>query len=269
MKKLHFSFFFLLLVATIISCKKDTVADDASQNPTSTTAQYSITCPSNPTTTGTYTALVPLTTANTVSITINVTKIGTYDVTTTNNGVTFTASGSFTAVGANTLLLKGAGTPTSQGLYNYSITSSNGVVCLFYINYGVIFNTCNVANNTSVANAGGLGANVYTSVSGFGSGGNYTINTTSNSNENLTIRFIGDNAPVPGNYTSTGGYFPSDATNVAVFHGLFPQTIVMKQNFLVNVALVNGKTQITYCSCNFFNPYGAFTITISGKITLP
>ncbi len=256
----------LFVFVTIVSCKKD---NTDSVEATNGAAEYSVTCPSIPTTTGTFTALVPLTTANTVSISINVIKIGSYNVTTTNNGVTFTASGSFTVLGANTLLLKGAGTPTSQGLYNYSITSSNGVACLFYINYGVIFNTCNVANNTSIANAGGLGANVYTSVSGFGSGGNYTINTTSNSNENLTIRFIGDNAPVPGNYTSTGGYFPSDATNVAVFHGLFPQTIVMKQNFLVNVALVNGKTQITYCSCNFFNPYGAFTITISGKITLP
>lgn len=267
MKKLNFSFLFLLLVS-IISCKKDTAVDDATQL-SNNKAEYSITCPSILTTTGTFTALVPLTTANTVSISINVIKIGTYNFTTTNNGVTFSASGSFAALGANTLILKGTGTPTSQGLYNYSISSSNGVACLFYINYGVIFNTCNVVNNTSVANAGGLGGNVYTSVSGFGSGGNYTINTTSNSNENLTIRFIGNDAPVPGNYTSTGGYFASDATNVAVFHGLFPQTIVMKQNFLVNVALVNGKTQITYCSCNFFNPYGAFTITISGKITLP
>jgi hypothetical protein len=267
MKKLIFSFLFLLLVS-IISCKKDTAVDDATQ-PSNNKSEYSITCPSIPTTTGTYTALVALTTANTVSISVNVIKIGTYDVTTTNNGVTFTATGTFTTLGTNTLLLKGSGTPINQGLYDYSIASSNGVACLFYINYGVIFTSCNVANNTSVANAGGLGGNVYTSVSGFGSGGNYTINTTSNSNENVTIRFIGNNAPVPGNYTSTGGYFPSDATNVAVFHGLFPQTLVMKQNFLVNVALVNGKTQVTYCSCNFFNPYGTFTITISGKITLP
>ena len=71
---------------------------------------------SNATVNGVYGINVSLTSANTVSIQVNVTSIGTYTLTTnTVEGMTFSKSGSFTATGVQTVVLNGSGTPTKAG----------------------------------------------------------------------------------------------------------------------------------------------------------
>ena len=52
---------------------------------------------------------------NTVKLNVNVTTIGTYNISTTKNGMTFSKSGSFTATGVQSVTLDGAGTPTING----------------------------------------------------------------------------------------------------------------------------------------------------------
>ncbi len=66
---------------------------------------------------GTYTLAIPLVPAtNTVQISVNVTTIGAYNITTdTVNGIWFNASGTFTATGNTPLTLAGHGTPTGSG----------------------------------------------------------------------------------------------------------------------------------------------------------
>ncbi|WP_301923713.1 hypothetical protein [Ferruginibacter sp.] len=81
---------------------------------------------------GAYNAGAALTSANTIEgIHVNVTKIGTYYISTLpNNGITFTGSGTFTATGLQTITLNGGGTPVTSGAFTYS-PGNNG--CLFTI----------------------------------------------------------------------------------------------------------------------------------------
>lgn len=64
---------------------------------------------------GTYSNGVALAASNTVDVTVNVTTIGTYTLTASGGGMTFTKSGVFTATGVQTVNLVGSGTPTTTG----------------------------------------------------------------------------------------------------------------------------------------------------------
>lgn len=71
---------------------------------------------------GTYQAGTPLTASNTVSITVNVATAGPYNiVTTATNGMTFSASGTFSTTGPVTIDLTGSGTPTASGTFNIPV----------------------------------------------------------------------------------------------------------------------------------------------------
>jgi hypothetical protein len=73
---------------------------------------------------GTYTQGVALTASNKVDIAVNVTTIGTYDVTATlTNGMTFKGTGALLATGSGTITLTAAGsTPTAAGTFNVPVT---------------------------------------------------------------------------------------------------------------------------------------------------
>lgn len=74
---------------------------------------------------GVFTAGTPLTAANTVSVGVNVTTIGTYAISTAAvNGISFAGSGSFAATGPQTVVLTGTGTPTIAGPFNYTPTGN-------------------------------------------------------------------------------------------------------------------------------------------------
>lgn len=75
---------------------------------------------------GTYNAATPLNpTTNTVDIVVNVTTGGPYNISTTlNNGMTFSASGTFSSTGALTITLAGTGTPLAAGTFNISVPGS-------------------------------------------------------------------------------------------------------------------------------------------------
>lgn len=71
---------------------------------------------------GTYGLSIPLTATNTVLINVNVTTIGTYNITTTFQGMTFSKTGVFAATGPTTVTLVGSGTPTTQGVNTVPLT---------------------------------------------------------------------------------------------------------------------------------------------------
>jgi hypothetical protein len=73
---------------------------------------------------GNYVIGTALTAANTVSLSVNVTAIGTYTVTsTTVQGITFSGTGTLTATGAQTITLTATGTPAAPaGTVNISVT---------------------------------------------------------------------------------------------------------------------------------------------------
>ena len=88
---------------------------------------------------GTYTAGIPLTNSNTVSIRIYVVYRGNFTIATnTVNGMTFSHTGTFTTIGAQNVILEGSGTPATRG--NYTLTPEivgphplGGEACAFSI----------------------------------------------------------------------------------------------------------------------------------------
>ncbi|RYZ49722.1 MAG: hypothetical protein EOP49_15630 [Sphingobacteriales bacterium] len=84
---------------------------------------------------GDYVVAVPLTSANTVDIKVNVTAAGTYDITTAeSNGMTFSGQGTLLE-GAQTITLRGTGTPVTAGQSTIPVTASGGATtCGFTIN---------------------------------------------------------------------------------------------------------------------------------------
>lgn len=91
---------------------------------------------------GTYTAGTALAAANKVTVEVNVTTIGTYTMSTSLNGMTFAATGTFTSTGINTVILQGTGTPTTAGVNNIPLTAG-GTTCSF----AVTVSGTSVANN--------------------------------------------------------------------------------------------------------------------------
>lgn len=82
---------------------------------------------------GIYTAGTALTAANTAVISVTVTTAGTYSISTTSvNGIQFSATGTFTATGTQTVTLTGTGTPTAAGSNNFPATG-NASTCTFSV----------------------------------------------------------------------------------------------------------------------------------------
>lgn len=70
---------------------------------------------------GTYTVGMALTATNTATLNVNVTQVGNYNVSLpTVNGVTFSATGNFNTLGAQTIIFTGSGTPTTVGNANFN-----------------------------------------------------------------------------------------------------------------------------------------------------
>ena len=84
--------------------------------------------------TGTYTAGTALTASNTAVINVNVTSPGNYAIaTTTVNGISFSASGTFNSYGPQQVTLTGTGTPTMAGPFNYPLSGGGGSPCMFSV----------------------------------------------------------------------------------------------------------------------------------------
>ena len=87
------------------------------------------------TTAGTYTQGVALTSTNTATVQVTVATTGNYTISTnTINGVTFSRTGTFSATGAQTVILNGTGTPVSSGPQTFTVTFG-GSTCSFPITF--------------------------------------------------------------------------------------------------------------------------------------
>jgi uncharacterized protein (TIGR02145 family) len=82
-------------------------------------------------TTGTLTAGVPVI-GVTQTINVTVETIGTYNISTTANGVTFSATGTFTSTGAQNLILTATGTPLATGTNTFTLNTTPN--CNFTLN---------------------------------------------------------------------------------------------------------------------------------------
>ncbi len=215
------SFFSSLAIIGILlaSCEKEYSAENGNGLGTGTgtgtnsgTAVYNFSrssgnC-STPQVRGTYQTGIATTMANTVVFQVTVVTPGTYIISTaTINGIIFTASGTFSAAGSQTIQLFASGIPTVAGSFNY-IPGTNG--CSYTISFtggntsSAIFtfptapNACNAVTVNGAYNAGealtsantvaGIQVNVTTP-------GTYNLTTVPNNG----ISFTGS-----GSFTSTG-----------------------------------------------------------------
>jgi hypothetical protein len=149
---------------------------------------------------GNYFPGVDLTASNTVTIDVDVSAVGAYTIKTdTIDGISFSASGTFTSTGSQTVILTGSGTPnTARNLTFTPRSGSSG--CTFLI---------------EVIPSGVLAT--YVLESGFGSpspciatfSGSYTAGTVLDNSNNVTIRVF---VTVAGNFA-----IATDVVNGMIF----------------------------------------------------
>ncbi len=167
--KLKSFFFFAFLVVTLLSCDKEYSIEgyNIGGGTSGGTSTFSLdgtpgVC-NNASIQGNYMAGVPTTSANNVVLTVNVTVLGTYTLTTsTTNGFSFAGSGTFTQLGFQLIQLNANGTPTNPGVINFRAGAQS---CSFNVTVG--------------GTAGGGGGNSGTSV--------FTLNGNPNACQTPTI----------------------------------------------------------------------------------
>lgn len=118
-----------------ISCEKEYSCEGCAGNVITGTATYSFNGGTAACTgavvSGSYTAGTAVTAANTVVLNVVVDSIGNYTIATSNiNGIVFSAAGTFTSTGAQTITLRALGTPATAGNFNYTAGASG---CSFTI----------------------------------------------------------------------------------------------------------------------------------------
>jgi hypothetical protein len=153
---------------------------------------------------GAYKAGNPLNSSNNMNIQVNVTKIGSYSISTTPiNGISFSTSGSFTTTGIQTVTLTGTGTPVAAGTYNISVNNS-GSQCTYSLTVqpSTVSNAVfNLASSTSVC-------------SNATAQGTYTVNSVLGSNNTVSLQV---DVLTPGawlvNSTTTNGMTFSGSGN--------------------------------------------------------
>jgi hypothetical protein len=110
-----------------------TVLPDGSAGPAVFSLQGAGGTCTNATLAGSYILSTPLNASNKVTLSVTVTTIGTYSVTTnTANGISFSGTGVFSTTGAQTIELTGTGTPAASTATTLSVTVGTGT-CTFQV----------------------------------------------------------------------------------------------------------------------------------------
>ncbi len=158
---------------------------------------------------GSYATLTPLNATNTVAINVNVTAIGTYNITTTFQGMTFAKTGTFATTGANTVTLVGSGTPTTAGSNTVPLTVG-ATTCSFVVT---------VSSPAIGTLGGGPGACTPSTING-----TYQVGTAMGAGNTVQVQINATTAGVYNVSTNTVTGFGFSGTGTAV---LGPQLIIL------------------------------------------
>lgn len=197
-------YFLAVTLVVMAGCQKE-LSFEQSKNPAEGSLLSEVSGDCLPkTVNGTYEAGTALVASHTITVDVDVTKTGSYIVTTdTVNGIYFRGSGLFTATGSNTITLRGNGTPFAAGTFNF-VVSFNGTIC-------------DIQVTILPSGAGGPAAFTFESTgtpascSGASAAGNYIIGTALNSSNTVTLSV---------NVTTIGTYsISTTATNGMTFSG--------------------------------------------------
>lgn len=194
---------------------------------------------------GSYGAGLQLNASNTVTISVNVTAIGTYNISTTpTNGMTFAAQGAFLTTGVQTITLNGSGVPTAAATSTIPIVAGSST-CSFPVTVtgaavytvdcssavpdgtyeeGTPLDVTNTVQLTVNATTAGTYSITTTAVNGMTFTGSGTLTVGSN-----TITLTGSGTPVAdGDFDITVPGSPSCSFQLVVDPGAAPITIDWK-----------------------------------------
>lgn len=194
---------------------------------------------SNAVVNGTYELNKPLTAANTVTVQVNVTTIGSYTLSTnTVAGMTFSKSGSFISTGVQNVVLDGSGTPGNSGA-NIITPQAGTSSCTF---------TVDVAGPAVYTMAGAPGACTNATING-----TYTATTPLSGSNTVTVQV---------NVTAIGAY---TITSNTVGGMTFSKTGIFTTTGLQNVVLDGSGTPITAGANTLAitNSGCSFTVTVA------
>lgn len=194
---------------------------------------------------GVYKQGTPLNFNNTVSLSVNVTSLGSYSIGTTSvNGMIFQSSGSFVTLGAQTITLEGQGTPTAAGTFNIAAGNAPNA-CTFSV-------TVTAATNTAAAFTLGGAPNACTGVVLSGTYQAGLASTASNTAKiDVTVTTV-------GNYNIT-----TNAVNGVTFSGAGAFTTTGAQT----VTLTASGTPAAANTSNYTVTAGTSTCTFSVTYT--
>jgi len=211
---------------------------------------------------------VALTNSNKVTIKVDVTKTGTWSMTTqTVDGFKFNGSGTFTTIGMQTIVLSGSGTPTDVGYIAFPITGGASDCTFFIPVIAPGTAPCNPADNTadfSSLNAFNFYFVAHEPTSSYGG---YTITGNGNGGD-ITLTFIGPNAPTPGVYHVTGTGQARAVDDVAV-NATAGNIWWQSSQGNVYVTVNNGKVTAVMCNVPFTGSLGgpSFKTNVTARMT--
>lgn len=135
---------------------------------------------------GNYVKDVPLTSSNTLTVTVNVTSLGVYAIGAASaNGMIFTSAGTFTSLGTQSVTLNGSGTPNSAGATSVTVGGTSGT-CLF----GIVVSA---TSTPAVFTLGGAPGNC----TGFVLSGTYQVGQATTSSNTAVVEVL---VTTPGSY---------------------------------------------------------------------
>ncbi len=178
---------------------------------------------------GTYTQGVQTNSSDSVTLTVNVTSTGTYQISTNEvNGVTFAANGVFTSTGYQTVTLYASGTPITAAPYPFQYTLGNG--CTFSIPVSGNYIICNLDGVFTTFNFG-ASAGLTSQAGGtlLSIDGSQFDPSTSDPSINIQISKPGSIVADSINVNTSGiflscDYFDANSINFMAMSGTSPQT---------------------------------------------
>ena len=194
---------------------------------------------------GTYTAGTALTASNTITLTLNVTNPGSYNITTTslsNNGVTFSGTGNV-AMGSQTITLRSTNTPTAAGTFFYV---PMGSTCPFSITYapagggggggGTYFLKCKINGGALIDFSTGLIA------VGSQSGGQLTMGGNSGADD-LQVSLLDMSNPLAiGSYKNFSFTNTNKLCVISYKAGSYLSSLLISNSFTVALTAVTATT---------------------------
>lgn len=270
--------FYLFTFSVILfSCQKELSIEGGT--PVTPPAAFTLTGSPNActgaTVNGAYFTGLPLDVSNTVTVSVNVTTIGAYSVSTaTINGYKFSISGTFTTTGTQTITLVGSGTPVATQADSFIPTASGITGCSFSV-------TVSTPVPAVYSFSGTPGACTVATVAGtYVNGTALTASNTVTVQVNVTTAgayTISTNA-VGGMTFSKSGFFATTGLQTVVLAGAGTPTTAGANNFTVGTngctfsVTVIGQAAFTM-NCAGATVNGTYTagtaLTASNTITLP